>query len=79
MDDMKDDPTVIKVRGMPWDATVMDVCKFFKDCEIIGGPRGIFMCQNDRGQPTGEAFIEMETDDDVQRALEKNKQNMGRR
>ena len=57
----------------------MDLCKFFKDCEIVGGPRGIFLCQNDRGQPTGEAFIEMETQADVDTALEKHKQNMGRR
>ena len=47
--------------------------------EIVGGPRGIFLCQNDRGQPTGEAFIEMETQADVDTALEKHKQNMGRR
>ena len=68
-----------QVRGLPWEATEMDLCKFFKDCEIVGGPRGIFLCQNDRGQPTGEAFIEMETQADVDTALEKHKQNMGRR
>jgi len=77
--DKTDDPSVIKVRGLPWEATEMDLCKFFKDCEIVGGPRGIFLCQNDRGQPTGEAFIEMETQADVDTALEKHKQNMGRR
>jgi len=76
---MKDDPSVIKVRGLPWSATDMDLCKFFRDCEIVGGPRGIYFCQNDRGQPNGEAFIEMETQADIERALEKNRETMGRR
>ena len=78
-DPMKDDPSVIKVRGLPWSATDMDLCKFFRDCEIVGGPRGIYFCQNDRGQPTGEAFIEMEGPEDIEKALDKHRQNMGRR
>ena len=36
-DPMKDDPSVIKVRGLPWEATAMDLCKFFRDCDIVGG------------------------------------------
>ena len=71
--------TCHQVRGLPWEATAMDLCKFFRDCEIVGGPSGIFFCQNERGQPTGEAFIEMERQEDVDRALERHKQNMGRR
>ena len=78
-DPMKDDPSVIKVRGLPWEATAMDLCKFFRDCDIVGGPNGIYFVTNDRGQPSGEAFIEMERPEDVERALEKHKQNMGRR
>ena len=78
-DPMKDDPSVIKVRGLPWEATAMDLCKFFRDCDIVGGPNGIHFCTNDRGQPSGEAFIEMERPEDVEKALEKHKQNMGRR
>ena len=75
-DIMRDDPSVIKVRGLPYDASAIDICRFFKDCEIIGGPNGIYFCLNDRGQPTGEAFIEMERQEDVERALEKHKHNM---
>ena len=78
-DPMKDDPSVIKVRGLPWEATAMDLCKFFRDCDIVGGPNGIHFCTNDRGQPSGEAFIEMERPEDVEKGLEKHKQNMGRR
>jgi len=78
-DPMKDDPSVIKVRGLPWEATAMDLCKFFRECDIVGGPSGIYFCQDDRGRPTGEAFIEMERQEDVDRALDKHRQNMGRR
>ena len=70
---------VHKVRGLPWEATAMDLCKFFRECDIVGGPSGIYFCQDDRGRPTGEAFIEMERQEDVDRALDKHRQNMGRR
>ena len=39
-DPMKDDPSVIKVRGLPYDASAIDLCRFFKDCDIVGGPNG---------------------------------------
>ena len=39
-DSMKDDPSVIKVRGLPYDTSPIDLCRFFKDCEINGGPNG---------------------------------------
>jgi len=76
---MGDDPTVIKIRGMPYEATAMEVCRFFKDCEIVGGPNGIYFCLNEKGLPTGEAFIEMESQDDIDKALDKHKEEMGRR
>jgi len=76
---MKDDPSVIKVRGLPYDTNGDDLIRFFKDCDIIGGTNGIYFCHNNRGLPTGEAFIEMERQDDVDRALEKHKEMMGKR
>jgi len=76
---MKDDPSVIKVRGLPYDTSPIDLCRFFKDCEINGGPNGIYFCLNDRGLPTGEAFIEMERPEDIERALERHKQTLGKR
>ena len=53
--------------------------RFFKDCEIVGGPNGIYFCLNEKGLPTGEAFIEMESQDDIDKALDKHKEEMGRR
>ena len=64
---------------MPYEATAMEVCRFFRDCEIVGGPNGIYFCLNDKGLPTGEAFIEMESQTDIDNALDKHKEMMGKR
>ena len=76
---MKDDPSVIKIRGLPYQTTAMEVCRFFKDCEIVGGPNGIYFPLNERELPTGEAFVEMETASDIDKALEKHKDCIGER
>jgi len=76
---MRNDPSVIKVRGLPYESTAREICSFFRDCEIIGGASGIFFTLNQRGLPTGEAFIEMETQSDIDSALRHNKERMGSR
>ena len=76
---MRDDPSIIKIRGLPYQTTALEVCKFFKECEIIGGPNGIYFPMNERGLPTGEAFIEMETSRDIDKAMEKHRDSIGER
>ena len=78
-DPMKDDPSVIKIRGLPYQTTAMEVCRFFKDCEIVGGPNGIYFPLNEKGLPTGEAYVEMETANDIEKALERHKDYIGER
>jgi len=73
------DCPVIKVRGLPYEATALDLCKFFTDCKIKAGPRGIYFTLNDRKQPTGEAFIEMTSYRDVNSALRRHRDRMGSR
>ena len=68
-----------QIRGMPYEATATEVCRFFKDCDIAGGPDGIYFCLNERGLPSGEAFLEMETPGDVEKAMDHHKEMMGRR
>ena len=41
------------------------------DCEIVGGPNGIYFPLNEGCLPTGEAFVEMETARDIDKALER--------
>jgi len=78
-DTMRDDPSIIKIRGLPYQTTAMEVCRFFKDCEIVGGPNGIYFPLNEKGLPTGEAFVEMESSRDIDKALEKHRQCIGER
>ena len=78
-DPMKDDPSVIKIRGLPYQTTAMEVCRFFKDCEIVGGSNGIYFPLNETGLPTGEAFVEMETAMDIDKALERHNDYIGER
>ena len=69
----EDDPSVIKIRGLPFQTTAMEVWRFFNDCAIVGGSNRIYFPLNERSRPTGEAFVEMETARDIDKALEKHK------
>merc|ERR1712083_459624 len=73
------EPRVIKARGLPWSATADEVVAFFSECNIIGGVKGVTFGLNREGRPSGEAFVEMESDEDVANALKKDKKNMGKR
>jgi len=70
---------VIKARGLPWSATAEEVVAFFSECNIIGGVKGVTFGLNREGRPSGEAFVEMESDEDVSNALKRDKKNMGKR
>ena len=49
------------------------------DCDIVGGKNGIHFTYVRDGRPSGEAYIELRSEDDVQQALTKDKQTMGKR
>ena len=46
---------------------------------IVDGKLGIHFTYVRDGRPSGEAYIELESEDDVQEALKRDKQNMGKR
>jgi len=73
------DRKVIKARGLPWSATADEVLSFFANCSVSGGKDGIHFTLNREGRPSGECFVEMDTDDDVQEALKKDRASMGKR
>jgi len=77
--DRSPDANIVKVRGLPYEATAIDMCKYFTDCKIRGGARGVWFCVNDRNLPTGVAFIELNSPRDVDFALRLHKQRMGQR
>ena len=74
-----EDGFVVRVRGLPWSATTEEIASFFGECEIKGGQEGIHMTMTREGRPSGEAYIEMESDEDCEKAVKKDRQHMGKR
>ena len=74
-----EDRYFIKARGLPWSATSAEVLQFFSDCSIVGGEDGVKFGLNREGRPSGEAFVEVESLEDVNKALVKDREKMGKR
>lgn len=77
--DHDDEGYVVRVRGLPWSSTVDEIMKFFGECNISGGKTGIHMTMSREGRPSGEAYIEMESEEDIEKALERDRDHMGHR
>merc|ERR1719277_2132799 len=67
------------MRGLPWSASQEEVANFLEDCNIVGGNEGIHFTFVRDGRPSGEAYVELASADDMSKALDKNKQHMGKR
>ncbi|XP_042238449.1 heterogeneous nuclear ribonucleoprotein H2-like isoform X2 [Homarus americanus] len=74
-----DEETVVRVRGLPWSATVEDVVKFFDGVNIKNGRDGVHLTLSREGRPSGEAYVEVSSEEDVTLAEKKHNQHMGRR
>ncbi|XP_033230351.1 heterogeneous nuclear ribonucleoprotein H-like [Belonocnema kinseyi] len=70
---------VVKVRGLPWSTTVDEILKFFGDCSISHGKAGIHMTMSREGRPSGEAYIEMDSEEDIEKACKRDRDHMGHR
>ncbi|CAH8576718.1 unnamed protein product [Schistosoma mattheei] len=70
---------VVRIRGLPFSANADDIISFFNDCRIRGGKRGIYFPQGSNGRSNGEAFIELESRDDKQKAMTHHNEHLGRR
>ncbi|XP_056125994.1 G-rich sequence factor 1 [Rhinichthys klamathensis goyatoka] len=70
---------IVQVRGLPWSCTAEDLINFFSDCRIRAGVQGIHIIHNRNGKPTGQAFIELEHEEDVCKALDQHKHYLGQR
>ena len=69
----------VKLRGLPWSASKDDIADFLERCNILGGHRGIIVTTDDRGRPSGDAYVEVEAMEDVELALRMHKRDMGSR
>lgn len=77
---MNDDRNIVKLRGLPWNSTVKDITDFLDGCEILDGEKGVHLAISHRdGRPNGEAYVELATPDDIEKAFEKNKNVLGHR
>lgn len=70
---------IVQVKGLPWSCSAQDVLQFFSECRIRDGVKGIHLPLDRLGRPSGRAFIEMEHEVDVSKALEKHRQYLGPR
>ncbi|TPP65673.1 Heterogeneous nuclear ribonucleoprotein H [Fasciola gigantica] len=70
---------VIRIRGLPYSARADDIIDFFKDVKIKDGKRGIFFPQGPNGRSNGEAFIELESSGEIDKATAHHNEHMGRR
>ncbi|XP_069774174.1 heterogeneous nuclear ribonucleoprotein H3-like isoform X2 [Narcine bancroftii] len=70
---------VVRIRGLPWSCTADEVLRFFSDCKILNGTAGIHFTYLREGRPSGEAFVQLETAEDVKCALAKDRESMGHR
>lgn len=77
MSNDEDEGFVLRIRGLPWSATKEEIENFFKGCNIK--PNGIHMTLSREGRPSGEAYVEMVSEEDFKKGLDKNNQHMGHR
>jgi heterogeneous nuclear ribonucleoprotein F/H len=73
------DGFIVRVRGLPWSATRDDIVNFFSPVAVTGGPQGVHFTFTRDGRPSGEAFIEFSSADDLEAALLKHNAHMGKR
>ncbi|KAL2734393.1 heterogeneous nuclear ribonucleoprotein H [Vespula squamosa] len=77
--DHDDEGYVVKMRGLPWSTTVDEIMKFFGDCSITNGKEGVHMTMSREGRPSGEAYVEMDTPEDIEKACKRDRDHMGHR
>lgn len=79
MSDDNDDRFVVRIRGLPWSASEAEILNFLTDVNIVNGEDGIHKTFTREGRPSGEAYIEVHSDLDLQNAVAKDHESMGRR
>ncbi|KAJ8408893.1 hypothetical protein AAFF_G00247110 [Aldrovandia affinis] len=70
---------VVRIRGLPWSCSVDEVQRFFSDCKIASNGTSVHFTYTREGRPSGEAFVELESDDDLKIAVKKDRETMGHR
>ncbi|UJR28830.1 hypothetical protein I4U23_010054 [Adineta vaga] len=79
----RDGQVIIRMRGLPFDATARDVIEFFTRGDIptyvVDGEEGVLFVHYPDGRSTGDAFVMVKSENDATDALLKHKEIMGTR
>ncbi|KAF7227303.1 epithelial splicing regulatory protein 1 isoform X2 [Nothobranchius furzeri] len=82
----REDQIIVRMRGLPFNATHDQVLAFFSPgdgpqeaCPISGGKDGILFVRYPDGRPTGDAFVLFACEEHAQCALRKHKEILGKR
>ncbi|XP_048884252.1 heterogeneous nuclear ribonucleoprotein H-like isoform X2 [Brienomyrus brachyistius] len=70
---------VVRIRGLPWSCSVDEIQRFFSDCKVADSGTNIHFTYTREGRPSGEAFVELESEEDLKIALKKDRETMGHR
>ena len=67
--------TFIHLRGLVWSATVEDIKTFLHDCQV----KQVVLTKDERGRSTGDAFVHLESEEDVDKAKSHNREYLRER
>lgn len=70
---------VVHLYGLPWTVSVDNIRKFLRDCSIEDGDSGVVLTTNPSGSPSGEAFVTLSSEEDLERALRHHREYIGSR
>ena len=70
---------LVRLRGLPFNATPEQVLQFFAGFEPPRGTGGVHMVLGANGRPNGEAFVEFGSEELAEAAMSKDRQTMGTR
>ncbi|ESO06931.1 hypothetical protein HELRODRAFT_139357, partial [Helobdella robusta] len=76
-DEVVDDDTVVRARGLPWQSSDQDIARFFRGLNVEKG--GVALCLSPQGRRNGEALIRFESKEHRDLALRKHKHHIGQR
>lgn len=68
-------PYTLKMRGLPFNATEEDIHAFFYPINVVS----IRTTTDNRGRPSGRAYVDFASEADLKSALQRNKDCIGRR
>lgn len=80
LENVGESPKFIRLRGLPWSATHKEILDFLENVNVTNGSQGIHLVTSRvDGKNTGEAYVEVSTQEDVEEARKLNKASMGHR